>query len=540
MTHVDVVKFLMASKANAHKANAKGLTCLMSSVHSIPLVRLLLLNGADTNTIDNTGNTALHYATQNGHLTTVKMLLELGGNPFLSNNESYNVFQMAAKHRQKEIMDFLLQNSVSLRIEDIINVYELFASMAILLDQDFDLGYTYFFKAATLRYMNKSTDISKRQKYPSELGRFENVKEFNTISELQFCVGDHEKLTFQALLVCERQRGWIHDSYTQLLLFCGANFADSMDFRRASRLWKLSYDLCYRKFVTHLSSTPEPFNQHLMKNVHSIVKLLYQWRRDDSFGFEFNFNDDGPGIEYHRVPETSIREILILLCEHAIFAHPYFLSDTKEICEMYRSQYYVLLRSVLCILLVYIDSFSLTQESQEMESVLQRVQNLVFSFLEVKSTTVMTLLHMSILPDTLEFLDIDFDPSLSMNWPSEAIIDILLRLGSDVTMSDADGNTPLHMAAALCGHPRLSHESVERIVQKLLAKGSHPDRVNMAGQTPLDLIPLGKIKSLISSYISLKCLAARVISKYNISYIDEVPSVLYSFIELHSNINQCS
>jgi len=92
---------------------------------------------------------------------------------------------------------------------------------------------------------------------------------------------------------------------------------------------------------------------------------------------------------------------------------------------------------------------------------------------------------------------------------------------------DEMGNTPLHIAAECTTCPEL--------VQTLMKCGAHPDQCNSKKETFDDLNTEARLSSLVNymPYVTLKCLAAREVSKQKIPYKNIVPVSLESFIELH-------
>ena len=62
MTHLDVVRLLVANNADIQKPNHNGGTCLINSVQSVELCKFLLENGAAVNAEDiqnKTGNSQM-------------------------------------------------------------------------------------------------------------------------------------------------------------------------------------------------------------------------------------------------------------------------------------------------------------------------------------------------------------------------------------------------------------------------------------------------------------------------------------------------
>ena len=62
MSHYDIVKFLIENGADIKKANSFGGNCLINSVTSYKLCKLLLEHEADVNAYDLQNKTALHYS----------------------------------------------------------------------------------------------------------------------------------------------------------------------------------------------------------------------------------------------------------------------------------------------------------------------------------------------------------------------------------------------------------------------------------------------------------------------------------------------
>lgn len=93
---------------------------------------------------------------------------------------------------------------------------------------------------------------------------------------------------------------------------------------------------------------------------------------------------------------------------------------------------------------------------------------------------------------------------------------------------DDEGNTPLHIVA----DPK---SCSSELVQMLLTCGAHLDEANDARQT-FESLSKEKVHTFVDPmpYLSLKCLAARVITCNEIVYDDgAVPLELKSFLLRH-------
>ena len=106
--------------------------------------------------------------------------------------------------------------------------------------------------------------------------------------------------------------------------------------------------------------------------------------------------------------------------------------------------------------------------------------------------------------------------------------DFLISVGAAVNARDDEGNTALHVA----GESKSSCSP--ELVLSLLKNGAHVDEVNKAKKTFLDVtsVPLSSIVDPMP-YLTLKCLAARVVSRKGVPYKGIVPATLESFVERH-------
>ena len=115
-------------------------------------------------------------------------------------------------------------------------------------------------------------------------------------------------------------------------------------------------------------------------------------------------------------------------------------------------------------------------------------------------------------------------------FPSPSVVKLLVECGAKVNASNQTGSTPLHTASMV-------ENFNQEIVEILLDNGAHIDMRNKEFDRPVDMlrrVPDGagsKINPL--HYITLKCLAARVVAKHEVPYKEEIPKILEEFIQAH-------
>ena len=108
-------------------------------------------------------------------------------------------------------------------------------------------------------------------------------------------------------------------------------------------------------------------------------------------------------------------------------------------------------------------------------------------------------------------------------FPCSSTTKLLLQAGADPQAVDRAKNTPLHIIVT---YKKIVSDflTLHAIIMALLETGAHIDSVNAAGQTPLSAASTGVAEIILKSQadMSLKCLAAQSIRKYNLNYIGQV------------------
>lgn len=124
--------------------------------------------------------------------------------------------------------------------------------------------------------------------------------------------------------------------------------------------------------------------------------------------------------------------------------------------------------------------------------------------------------------------------------PDLTLVQVLVECGASINYQDSEGNTALHAfscaSIGLLAQPdqqdRLA--DLQNVLDYLLRKGAHVDARNTEGTVAGETLANSSVfKLCMMDYLSLKCLAARVIRKHSIPYIGEVPASLIPYIGLH-------
>ena len=84
-----------------------------SKTGCLPFVRLLLEHGADANSVNNHGRSAMSFAAEEGHVQILELLHEAGGHIDEADTNGITPVIYAAKYSRTECIDFLLSRNWS-------------------------------------------------------------------------------------------------------------------------------------------------------------------------------------------------------------------------------------------------------------------------------------------------------------------------------------------------------------------------------------------------------------------------------------------
>ena len=118
-------------------------------------------------------------------------------------------------------------------------------------------------------------------------------------------------------------------------------------------------------------------------------------------------------------------------------------------------------------------------------------------------------------------------------------LNLLIQCGADVNAADEHRNSPLHLIVAY-QKPISDFLTLHAITTCLIESGAHMDAVNDKNQTPLESATTGVAEILLKTQtkISLKCLSAKAIQKYQIDFSGLFPPPIVRFIEFHGISNR--
>nr|XP_040018043.1 ankyrin repeat domain-containing protein 26 isoform X9 [Gasterosteus aculeatus aculeatus] len=118
--HVEVVQFLVESKAKLNLCDNQNRSALMKAVQGQHerCVSILLENRADPNHVDINGNTALHLAANIPSISTTVLLLEHAADINAQNKEGFTPLTVSVREDHFEMAEFLLNKGAGVNVMD--------------------------------------------------------------------------------------------------------------------------------------------------------------------------------------------------------------------------------------------------------------------------------------------------------------------------------------------------------------------------------------------------------------------------------------
>lgn len=497
---LDIVALLLQNNADLNIPNKYNNTCLMIACYKghLDVVTHLLRKGADPDMIAHCGATALHFCAERGHLPMVDELMTAGAK-VVKNDQQMTPLHMAAESGNADIVEYFVSRPECDQKERIEGLELLGASFANDRDiYDIERCYHYLWLAMQERFYHSDALLQKEKKDIVEA--YEGRQECQDIKELESIKDDHNALHMEALMIRERILSEDNAEIPHHIIFRGAVFADTSRFDRCTGLWMRALKLRQKN--------GRPINKDLLRFAQVFSQMFHVGVSVDFVLAEEVFN--------HCLIELEKDQFRIK--EDKVLDEVETAKDSFDM-NVHTSLYLLaILAKIRC--------------SKEEEFHLCR---LAYRFnclnLVLQSSPQYTPLHMICDANTL--VD-DFHVNDVVHFPSDTLIQLLLKCGTHPNQVDSDGNTPLHI---IVKYPRPISDfmTLHNIIFLLFEAGAHLDRVNHARQMASEVATTGVAEIILRTkrQLSLKCIAARVIQRHAIPYKGHVPQTLNEFIEMH-------
>jgi len=494
---LDIVKFLCENKADFHIANKYNNTCLMISCYKghQGVVEYLLSAGADPNTKALCGASALHFSAEIGNVPIVQCLLNYGAR-MEPNEHGMTPLKAAAERCQAVMVDFLIERPEIDKIQQIEALELVGASFANDKDNyDVGMAYRYMERGMQLRWEGEL--VEKVLEDP--VAAYDNWRETKTLEELERIGVDSNSVHMEGLAIRERILGSGNPEVPHPVIFRGAVFADSARFDRCAQLWLHALRL---RQTTNL-----PVTKDLLRFAQVFSQMI-------KVGLEVDVNS---------VKEVLNSTVIEIERNQQKIANPGVKDDPETLQEEMENN---------CLTSLYLIMI-LTKVSKKEEKVEFAAMKEIYHLVQLNplTSTGSSLLHLTVNQQTP--VD-DFHTNEVCKFPCSSTTKLLLQAGADPQAVDRAKNTPLHI---IVSYKKIVSDflTMHAIIMALLEAGAHIDSVNAASQTPLSSAATGVAEIILKSQseMSLKCLAAQSIRKYNLNYQGQVPKSLESFIFIH-------
>ncbi|XP_033346613.1 protein fem-1 homolog B [Bombus vosnesenskii] len=501
---LDIVKYLIEHNADINIFNQFNNTCLMIAAHKghLDIVTFLLQKGANPNEKANCDTTALHLAAERGYTNIISELLKYGTN-MTKNVRGMTPLIAAAERTRAEVVEYLIKY-VKVTREEAIEAYELLGASYANDERNYCLtkAYKYLWKAMKHRFRDPDNIIYK--KLGKSIKAYDNWKECDTLEKLKSIRNNQNAIHMESLVIRERILGQHNPKVPHHIIFRGAVFADSARFDRCIDLW------LHALYLKQLNNIPV---------VKDLLRFAQVFSQMIHVGVDLEFS------QVLNVLEACVTE---LTRNKSKLNNP----DSEEDIEQHIEEMESNITTTLYILTILTKLLTLNEskyEEQDKNKAYQLVHKLCALQLRLKDGQ--TLLHLAVNAATL--VD-DFHTNHVCKFPCAATTKLLICCGADVNAMDNERNTPLHIIVSY-REPVSDFMTLHSIIMDLIEAGAHMDTVNSNGKTPYDAVATGVAEIILRTQtkLSLKCMAAKVVNAYNLSYYGNVPRSLESFIELH-------
>ncbi|XP_014667843.1 PREDICTED: protein fem-1 homolog C-like [Priapulus caudatus] len=496
--HMDIVKYLVENNADIEVANRHGHTCLMISCYKghYDIAKFLIQLGAEINRKSLKGNTAMHDCAESGSLDIMQLLLTHGAKMTV---DSYGMSPLlaAAVTGHTPIVEYLVKRAEVSRQERI-DALELLGATFVDKKRDMMGALKYWRRAMEERYADAACLVRKPVTV-SQIAAYENTQEVTTMEQLDELIADPDEMRMQALLLRERILGPAHPDTSYYIRYRGAVYADMGNFERCVSLWMYALDMQQEML--------DPLCPMTQSSFLSFAEL-----------FAFMLNE----TRFSRGQCVNFDDVMVIF-RKAVHEVERGAAHLKTLTVLEKDATHFGRTLVITIHLVCILCRVQSQTTRPQEHALKQA---VYNFLRLKVTGPRdwTPLHYACSKQTST---VGRYPVCG--FPSLDVVTLLLEVGAATDAPDAEGNTPLHVAAV-----NTTNGNVE-IMKALLNGGAHLDVCNNEHKTAMELLQGAATCVAICPmrHTSLQCLAARMIMHSDIPYKGHLPKRTEAFVEMH-------
>merc|ERR1719153_1502384 len=499
---LDIVKFLCDNNADYHIANKYNNTCLMISCYKghYPVVAFLLEAGADPNTKALCGASALHFSAEIGNVEIVRCLLDHGAK-MEENEHGMTPLKAAAERCQAVMVDYLIERPEVNRVEQIEALELVGASFANDKDNyDVGMAYRYLERGMRLRWDTSVGGVVEKETGREPVVAYDNWQETRTLEELERIKQDTNAVHMEGLTIRERILGRENPEVPHPVIYRGAVFADSARFDRCAQLWLHALNL--------RQDSRLPVTKDLLRFAQVFSQMI-------KVGLE---------VEVGGVESVLSATVVEIERNQGRIANPGPKDDPETLQEEMENN---------CLTALYLIMILTKVTKKDPEKVEFSAMKEIYKLVQLNpiTSTGSTLLHLTVNQNTP--VD-DFHTNEVCKFPCSSTTKLLIAAGADPQAVDRAKNTPLHVIVL---YKKIVSDflTLHAIILALLEAGAHIDSVNAASQTPLSSAATGVAEIILKSQseMSLKCLAAQSIRRYNLQYQGQVPKSLETFIHIH-------
>ena len=499
---LDIVSCLVENGADVNARNSYENTPLMVACYHghMNMVNYLIKRGAHMDLQEKNGNTALHYAVEKGHLEIVRELLALGASQ-MPNTQRLTPLLLASNECKIEIVEYFIKRPECTKEQRIEGLELLGGTIANNPDvYDIEKAFSYMKRGMEERFEKPSCPLLKQEMEAIEV--YQSRKESQNLQELSLIEGNHHSIHMEGLIIRERILGTDNTKLIFPIRYRGAVFADSENFDPCIGLWRYAMEIGHR------------CNQPITYDLKGFADILCHMVHRNSL----------PKQRYiEEVFETAI-------CEYERLTEKVQSKKLKgeHQAKLLKEELEDLVYCALYLLTI----FAKIQDTKSKQSF--RVYDLIERFLHLNPRTHEgnTLLHLAVWSKTPIQKWYMYVRHVC-KFPCVETMKLIINAGGDVNVVNNKGNTPLHLAVDF--KPNTGGLLVLReVLEGLFDGGVHDDLVNNVGKTAMDVAETDEARRilLVKSKLQLKCIAARAVRKFGLSYFG-VPKTVEKFISLH-------